>query len=97
MSKKSFGKFIPTVAHRDGWNCHYCKKPIAKQHQMIPSEAGYTVPKGFVFGTIDHKIPRSKGGDNQLENFVLSCHVCNSKKSNKHTYLEFKTLMGGAV
>ena len=33
--------------------------------------------------SIDHVIPRSKGGKNVWENVVLSCIPCNTKKGNK--------------
>mgnify|MGYP006412596169 CR=1 FL=1 len=34
-------------------------------------------------GTIDHVIPRSKGGFHIWENVVLACPKCNQKKGNK--------------
>lgn len=33
--------------------------------------------------TIDHVIPKSRGGDNSWENMVTCCFDCNSKKGNK--------------
>ena len=36
--------------------------------------------------SIDHFIPRSYGGDNDLRNLVPLCRCCNSKKSNKLCY-----------
>lgn len=33
--------------------------------------------------TIDHVIPRSKGGIDSWENLVTACHSCNSKKGNR--------------
>lgn len=35
--------------------------------------------------TQDHKIPLSRGGSNQLDNIVLACQSCNSKKHTKTT------------
>ena len=32
--------------------------------------------------TIDHYIPKSKGGSNKLENLVAACKECNNKKDN---------------
>lgn len=33
--------------------------------------------------TIDHVIPRSRGGQDTWENLVVACHTCNTKKGNK--------------
>jgi CRISPR/Cas system Type II protein with McrA/HNH and RuvC-like nuclease domain len=33
--------------------------------------------------TIDHIIPKSRGGNNSWDNLVTSCFRCNSKKDNK--------------
>jgi|TARA_B100000085_G_C18537761_1_gene510706 5-methylcytosine-specific restriction endonuclease McrA len=43
--------------------------------------------------TIDHVIPRSKGGTNTWENLVVACSKCNTEKSDKlleHTKLKLK-------
>lgn len=32
--------------------------------------------------TVDHIIPRSRGGGNKLSNLVLACHPCNNKRGN---------------
>jgi 5-methylcytosine-specific restriction endonuclease McrA len=33
--------------------------------------------------TLDHVIPRSRGGDTSWENLVASCHQCNNRKGNR--------------
>ena len=32
---------------------------------------------------VDHILPRSKGGKNELDNYQTLCHLCNIGKSNK--------------
>jgi len=32
---------------------------------------------------IDHVVPRTLGGPHHIDNFVLSCRSCNSKKRNR--------------
>lgn len=32
--------------------------------------------------TIDHVVPKSKGGSNHVDNLVLCCKICNNKKGN---------------
>jgi len=34
-------------------------------------------------GTLDHIVPRSKGGESSWENLVTACKPCNSRKGNK--------------
>lgn len=33
--------------------------------------------------SIDHHVPRSKGGSDDDDNLFTACRMCNSKKSNK--------------
>jgi 5-methylcytosine-specific restriction endonuclease McrA len=33
--------------------------------------------------TIDHVIPRSRGGKNMWDNLVIACYPCNTRKSNR--------------
>jgi 5-methylcytosine-specific restriction endonuclease McrA len=31
-------------------------------------------------GTVDHRIPRARGGSDEMENLVFSCEPCNTEK-----------------
>ena len=55
-----------TVARRAGNICEYC---------LAPEEVF-----NFLF-EVDHFVPLSKGGSNDLENLVLACRACNAYKS----------------
>lgn len=58
--------------------CYYCGKPIFK----LGKEK-----------TIDHKIPTSKGGTNELDNLVVCCRHCNFTKGDM-TEKEYFEYMG---
>ncbi len=55
------------VFQRDGWRCVACGKN-ADDHIWLE---------------VDHIIPRSKGGKNEITNYQTLCNVCNIGKSNK--------------
>lgn len=57
-----------TLATRAGYLCEYCKSP--KAYIPIPFD-------------IEHIVPISLGGVNEMSNFAYSCHGCNLFKSNK--------------
>ena len=50
---------------RDGWDCVYCRGVFPLRHD------------GFLL-TLDHIIPRSRGGTNAAHNIVTACYSCNS-------------------
>lgn len=54
----------------------------------------YGIRKGLeVMMTWDHKIPRSLGGSNRLENAQCMCETCNHKKGNSLTIFEMVELV----
>ncbi len=55
------------VAERAAYLCEYCMIPMA------------FVPDPF---DVEHILPVSKGGNNDLENLANSCGGCNGRKSN---------------
>jgi len=69
-------KDIIYIYERDNYSCHYCSKKELSGLDL----------------NIDHYIPISKGGTNELNNLVVSCHSCNSKKKSKMPE-EFKELI----
>jgi len=48
-------------------NCYYCGCDDSELNPL----------------TLDHVVPRSKGGSNKMSNKVPSCRSCNSSKGNK--------------
>jgi hypothetical protein len=61
------------VRKRANFLCEYCHTAEAWQ---------------YIRFTIDHLIPVSEGGQNNLENLALACFHCNRRKSNKHTAID---------
>ena len=54
-------------------HCFHCSRPISDDLPMgHPDKA-----------EADHIIPVSLGGPNVVENYVPSCHTCNSSRGNK--------------
>lgn len=61
------------IAERDGLDCYLCKQPI-----------DMTLPRTSKMGaTIDHVIPLSRGGLDEMSNLKLAHWGCNLAKSNK--------------
>jgi len=63
------------VLQRDGYQCIYCG-----------IQAGHS-QRGKVLGkydfTVDHLIPRSRGGKNTWGNTACACPLCNNRKQNR--------------
>ena len=55
------------VFQRDNWKCVAC---------------GRSAEDGIILH-VDHIMPRSKGGRDELDNYQTLCNVCNIGKSNK--------------
>ena len=56
------------VLEKDNFTCQYCGAKATDENVLLE---------------IDHIIPVSKGGDNNIENLITSCKKCNIGKSAK--------------
>lgn len=56
--------------------CHYCG-------QQCNKKVGHPLQ-----GTKDHIVPRYFGGTNSIENYVLACVSCNSRRGNSLDWCE---------
>lgn len=69
---------------------YYIRLPLNKLARVKPSKMGVYRRDGHKCQycgstrslTIDHVVPKSKGGGDTWENLVTCCSVCNVKKSN---------------
>ncbi len=64
---------------RDKHRCVYCGKYLLQDFDT------------FMITEVDHLYPRSKGGEDKLENTVTSCSVCNRFKGNYIPDIEFSS------
>lgn len=66
----SKAKRLLFLCERQNWRCYYCSASIDhKLSQGHPREA-----------TIDHKLPKARGGTNHITNTVAACFRCNHRK-----------------
>jgi 5-methylcytosine-specific restriction endonuclease McrA len=86
------------VWNRDNWTCRYCGKPVffAPALKLLDKKSpnhGYYHPNGkeenmlplFQRGwaSVDHVEPKSKGGEDSMDNYVTACWGCNLKWGQK--------------
>lgn len=67
-----------------GDNCHWCG-------ELMRFNAS---PNHDRFPTIEHLVPRSEGGSNQMENLRLACKRCNN---GRHAQPSLKKVLNGAL
>jgi 5-methylcytosine-specific restriction endonuclease McrA len=68
MADKSWKR---KVWNRDNWLCCYCRCQLQLKDNDRPDAA-----------TVDHKIPVSRGGTNDMANLASACRECNEGKGN---------------
>ena len=71
------GVNLKAIIARDGSKCNYCKNETIRWN-------GVVLPNTT---TLDHVVPISKGGGHTMDNVVIACSDCNTRKSNKNTRL----------
>jgi hypothetical protein len=66
---------------RNFFNCHFSRKALIKRDK---SYCQYCQKKLSACQlTIDHVLPKSKGGITSFTNCVVCCHECNGKKADR--------------
>lgn len=65
--------------HRRNPRCHYCRCETV----FKPWLSSFTgVPEDVLFATLDHVVPRARGGVDHPRNWALACIICNRLKGN---------------
>lgn len=59
------------VAERSAWRCVYCLRPLAEGAEH-PADRP----------TVDHVVPRARGGTSRRRNLVAACRPCNGRKAD---------------
>lgn len=80
---------------RDGHHCHFCGIPVihAETRKYLHNLYPDAIPWGKTNSTqhaafqclwlqYDHVVPHSAGGENTLENLIITCSACNYGKMN---------------
>ncbi len=63
-----------SIYMRDGMRCVYCSRSL--------ESASVAADGGEMSLTLDHVIPRSKGGDDEADNLVTACKRCKTARGN---------------
>jgi len=67
------------IAERDGWRCRYCGRTGLVEP---PRGRGYNAAEAPYITSLDHWLPRAKGGNWEPSNLVLACAKCNTEKGH---------------
>ena len=77
MSRK---RILSVLFREQNGLCAYCTKPMKlKGH-------------GHDRATVDHMIPKSKGGASAIYNYAAACFCCNNTKADKLLYVFLEDL-----
>lgn len=61
------------LLNRDGNVCHYCTE------EMVDPKVARN---GSKMMTLEHVVPQSRGGSDDISNLVLACSECNNNRAN---------------
>ena len=81
MKKLSRNKIIDLLTPIYGPYCWYCGKVLIRNPYGKTFKKKYVWKRKYDSGvSIDHIIPKTKDGTNDLSNLALSCEMCNRAK-----------------
>jgi len=90
-AKKSERSVIREVLfQQQGGRCAYCDCVMVLKRR---GSRNSTSPAPRNLATLDHKIARSLGGTDAVDNLVVACHGCNNRKSADE-YREHQRVLG---
>ena len=68
------------IYERDGWRCVWCQCHVLDARQL--AEAGPQPHSGSRLATLDHFLPRTRGGTNRNDNLLTCCMQCNHDRGD---------------
>lgn len=69
------------IYERDDWRCVWCTEKV--EQPTLP-EDGILVSGGIIRqASIDHVVPRARGGSNDPRNLITCCAQCNAKRGHR--------------
>ena len=68
------------IAKRDGWVCCWCGRPLQERAGI----GGLRLVDDAA--TLEHVVPCSLGGTNNIDNLKLSCPGCNSARGSNQSW-----------
>ena len=69
---------------RDGWRCVWCTCEVERSTQP---EDGILVRGDIIRqASIDHVVPRSRGGSNTASNLITCCAHCNPRRGDRSVF-----------
>lgn len=83
MAQREKTRRTARLMREQGGCCYYCKYQLrflpkyGVEYQGPTEGDKWRSRRSAQTATLDHIVPRSRGGRNELENLVLACHWCN--------------------
>lgn len=76
-------QIIKKLTKRDGgYRCFYCWIPLRERSSNPDLSLRARSETGTGYPTIDHYIPQTRGGSDNLYNLRLCCTLCNREKGD---------------
>jgi 5-methylcytosine-specific restriction endonuclease McrA len=64
------------IYERDGFRCVWCLRRVATLQDVAKE-------KHLALATLDHLVPRERGGSNEAPNLVTACATCNQDRGTR--------------
>lgn len=75
-------KLLRQVFEREGGKCFYCDRAVSMAARIYLSKDA-RLARSCMAATLDHIIPKSRGGQDSLDNSVCACFGCNTDRRDR--------------